>query len=296
MKPRWRDSEAPWWAKLRRAQRHIAEAGNEVTRFEQRKPWSIKAEESAVGELAYRFHVLAAIPSDLVTILSDAIHNLRTAVDTFVYDLARQHLGEELNATQERQTRFQSFKTVVEFEEFYHRPREHALYGERGIAALRCVQPFSFMEESASILGVADTAYPEADWHIDTLRRLNELSNIDKHRRLPTLGWSHHSCSWSGGKKAATYHWRGIAGALYDAVKYPIVGYLATTDGPAIDLQVDHDVRLVFLDDPLRYQVVELLTDWHSTLSSWVLPRMILVAEGNKAPMMIVHEPPSAHP
>jgi hypothetical protein len=64
----WRNPESPWWAKLRRAGRHIAELRQMIDDFERGRPWSITAEAGTEqNELAYRLQILRPVPSDLIT-------------------------------------------------------------------------------------------------------------------------------------------------------------------------------------------------------------------------------------
>jgi hypothetical protein len=75
------------------------------------------------------------------------------------------------------------------FDEIYTTGRRQGLYGAQELAALRCVQPFAFAEDAARV-GVVEVDDRSAeDYQHDALRRLNVLSNIDKHRRLPELDW-----------------------------------------------------------------------------------------------------------
>jgi hypothetical protein len=67
--------KGPWWAKLRRAGAHIQEVKVKLYEFEQFKPWSVESGPgSEENEIAYRLRVRYPVPSDLVTIVGDAIH------------------------------------------------------------------------------------------------------------------------------------------------------------------------------------------------------------------------------
>src|SRR5215472_14746268 len=57
MDQRWRDPEAPWWAKLRRAQAHISEVRQRVSALQGAQPWSILREPTGLDGWAYRFKI-----------------------------------------------------------------------------------------------------------------------------------------------------------------------------------------------------------------------------------------------
>lgn len=80
------DPEAPWWAKLRRAQVHINEVRQRVDALQSAGIWSIEREPAADGcsyrfrlhradGWAYRFRINRAVPADLLAAVGDAVAN-----------------------------------------------------------------------------------------------------------------------------------------------------------------------------------------------------------------------------
>ena len=98
------DPEAPWWAKLRRAQVHINEVRQRVDALQSAGIWSIEREPAADGcsyrfrlhradGWAYRFRINRAVPADLLAAVGDAVANMRSALDYVAYELARHTLA-----------------------------------------------------------------------------------------------------------------------------------------------------------------------------------------------------------
>ena len=78
----WRDPDSAWWVKLRRADQHIVEAAGRLKAFRSDEPWTVEATPGpGTGDQNYRFRVHRAVPADLLAVLGDAVHNLRSALD-----------------------------------------------------------------------------------------------------------------------------------------------------------------------------------------------------------------------
>jgi hypothetical protein len=58
------------------------------------------------GGAVFRFHVRQPVPVELVTTIGDAIHNMRSSLDSVAHELARQHAGSNMTERQERATQF----------------------------------------------------------------------------------------------------------------------------------------------------------------------------------------------
>jgi hypothetical protein len=137
----WRDPASAWWVKLRRADQHIVEAAGRLEAFTSDEPWTVEAKPGpGSGEQNYRLWVHRAVPADLLAVLGDAVHNLRSALDAMAYGLAEQHCG-TLTPEQERVTRLPICRDEAAFDGFLDhrnrgiRPRD--LYGDVQIKALR---------------------------------------------------------------------------------------------------------------------------------------------------------------
>jgi hypothetical protein len=76
----WRDPSAAWWAKARRADKHIQDLGSMVLEFERSHPYEVQQEDTELpGEIVYRFRLLRAVPADMLTVVGDALHNIAGA-------------------------------------------------------------------------------------------------------------------------------------------------------------------------------------------------------------------------
>jgi hypothetical protein len=109
-------------------------------------------------------------PAELGLLIGDCLHNMRSALDNLVYDLAIAHRGSPLSRSIARVSQFPIFKDCDQF-------TDKGMDQIRGIhpdakAVIKRLQPYHRGEKSA--------------YH--RLWMLRELSNADKHRLLhPTL-------------------------------------------------------------------------------------------------------------
>jgi hypothetical protein len=295
MSPGWNDPEAAWWAKLHRAAIHIAEVRKRYEAFKATKPWSVEEfPGEAPNERGFRLRVSAPVPAELVTVMGDAIHNMRSALDAVAYELAVRHVGAELDPEQEKATEFPITKGPEEFEAFFwERKRRPELYGDHERAALRCVQPFAISEE-ARALGVDVQESAEHSFIQNELARLHYLSIVHKHRRLPVLSWFSRLVYWSEPPVGATYVWRPGVTTGVSFEDGTVLGYLRDPNGDAPpESEVFHELDLTITDDPARFgqDLVSTLDAWHRYLSGWVLPRMMHVADGGAPPIYIGSAP-----
>jgi hypothetical protein len=135
------------------------------------------------------------MPVEISTTIGDILHNLRSALDSLAYEIARRSLDRPMTAEEERACVFPVTKTPERFDQFFDKTSKHertrirsALYGARARAAFRSVQPFRIHEE-AILLGVQVTETYEQEYRWSELYRLTQLSNLDKHRRLTLVAW-----------------------------------------------------------------------------------------------------------
>jgi hypothetical protein len=254
----WRDQESSWWAKLRRACKHVTELRKMISEFESDRPWSVEVEAGPeANELSYRLRILRPVPSDLITAAGDAIHNMRSALDAVAFELASRHLQGNMNPAQEALAEFPIKRDGAEFDEFLKGKRKYEgtaffrrdIYSVAGIRALRCVQPFAIREE-AEALGVQWTRDPDAEYKHDQLARLHALSVIDKHRRLPVLAWTADLIYWSEGPEGESYHWKP-ARQRTEFVDGAVIGYLVNPSGSTPpQVNPNYSMHLTFDDDP----------------------------------------------
>jgi hypothetical protein len=286
MEPRWGDPEAPWWAKLRRAKSHISEVRQRVGVLHAAEPWSMQREPAGPDGWAYRFRVHKPVPADLAAATGDAVANMRAALDTIAYELARLHAG-TMSDAEERVTSFPVCENKAAFEKFFQHPLRSHLYGDTERRALQCVQPFARADEMREH-GVEPSTEPKSDLLTDHAYALNTIWNIDKHRRLPELAWAAEGPVWF--EEVTGCQWRGhVTGVTL----LPDGGVLGELHGPAgsgrPQMDPHYTIDLVLTDDPSPYPslLVQRLEWLHQLLTGWVVPRIFIVADGNPPPMMI---------
>jgi hypothetical protein len=286
----WRDPSAAWWAKTARAGKHIDDIRYMINDFERRKPYEIRRESTEhPDEVAFRFHINSALPTELLTTVGDALHNMRSCLDSVAFDLARRHLDNQMSEEQEEASQFPISSDASRFDAFFNHRIRRTMYGDQERAALRCVQPFAFREEALAH-GVDVQTSPEYEFLFDELHRLRTLSNLDKHRRLPLLVWYVDFLYWDN----PAYSWRYSEPRMADLENTSLIGYLTGAgDGPA-RTEATFDVKLSLADDPafepgfmVRNDLVGVLERWHYYLEKWVLPRVFIVADGNPPPIII---------
>jgi hypothetical protein len=289
----WQNPEAPWGAKLRRARTHVKEIAERLKGFLNEEPWSIDTEPGRTpNESAYRLRVRKQVPADLLTVIGDAIHNMRSSLDSVAYEFARHHLGGQLTPDQEALTEFPIKQDGFSFDEWFTVRRRSCvrseLYGDREREALRCVQPF-WMSEEAAEHGIDAANIREAEWNSSVLRRLHTASNIDKHRRLPLLTLFPDLVYWTDPADGSSFKWTPAISASAEFADGTLLGYLSD---PKVDarpsVEIFHVMRLTLFDDSSnRVELSSMLESWLSSISGWIVPRSLIVAAGYARPIMI---------
>jgi hypothetical protein len=292
MEASWRDGDAPWRAKLRRARAHISEVRERVDALQAAEPWLVHREPVGPDGWAYRFRVRKPVPADLAAAIGDSVANMRAALDYIAYELARRHAG-KLDDEAERATFFPVCKDKAAFGKFFTAGKQGQLrgklYGENERRALRCVQPFALADEMQQY-GVEPSTDPQSDLLADHAYGLNTIWNVDKHRRLPGLAWAAEGPVWWPGN-GIDYRWSGHVAGVTPLADGDVLGEL---HGPAgsgqPQTELGYQIDLVLTDDPSPYPspLVQRLEQLHYSLEGWVLPRIFIVAEGNPPPIMIV--------
>jgi hypothetical protein len=190
----WGDQNSSWWAKINRAQEHIAWLHRLVNEFRQSGSYSLTPEPTEIpGRLADRLRFNLPVPVALSTTVGDALHNMRAALESLAFEAARLSQGGSLTSDQEKTSTFPICESPDAFGAFF-KGKKGLLYDGRSRAAFRSVQPFVNLEQ-AEMVGVAlDQSFDER-FRWDVLHRLDTLWNIDKHRRLTLMAW------WPGGQR-----------------------------------------------------------------------------------------------
>jgi hypothetical protein len=103
----WWDPTAAWWAKAQRADKHIADISAMVAAFNAAKAYEVgrEATDDPIW-IAFRLHVLTPPPVELLTTIGDALHNLRSSLDSVAYELARRHVAEPMTERQQKAVQF----------------------------------------------------------------------------------------------------------------------------------------------------------------------------------------------
>ncbi len=186
----WMDQNSSWWAKANRAKEHIDSLRCQVDEFRASVPYSLTPElTEKPGRLAYRLRFSKQVPVAISTTVGDVLHNLRAALESLAFEVARRGQGGTLTASQEKASTFPIRETPEALDAFFAgQGRKGLLYDHGARAALRSVQPFVNLEE-AHKLGVALDKGFEEDFRWSVLHRLDTLWNIDKHRRLALMAW-----------------------------------------------------------------------------------------------------------
>jgi hypothetical protein len=296
----WRsDPEAPWWVKLRRARLHIDEVHQRVRTLDASIPWSVEKEPAEDPDSwAFRFRIQRPIPADLCAAVGDAIANMRSALDYVAYELAVRHTG-TLAPRQEMATAFPICKDREAFDGFFIEgrwgPVRAEIFGETERLALQCVQPFALGEEARSA-GVEWSTPADQELLTDGAWALNTVWNIDKHRRLPELSWGRDDLSWwQGAGQDSVKKWRALVPSGSFLEDNQLILELGAAQGNGRpDVKLMQEINLLLVDDPSPYKraLGERLEQLHQSLSSWVLPRIFVTAEGNPPPIMISFRPP----
>ncbi len=156
--------------RLRRAQEHINALSDMAHEFWTTKPYSVLTEPNADrSEYAFRLKIHHEPPVELGLVISDAIHNLRGALNSLVFDLAGRP-GNERIATE------LDFPLVTKGgRRQFDRTAKKKLAGVHpdAVAVIERAQPYRRLSE---VIAGVRTYNP--------LRILRDLSNVDKHRTL----------------------------------------------------------------------------------------------------------------
>lgn len=275
----WMDQDSSWWAKANRAKEHIDSLRRQVDDYRASAPYSLTPEPTEKPDrLAYRLRFSKPVPVRISTTVGDVLHNLRAALESLAFEVARRSRGGTLTAMQEKESTFPICESPEDFDAFF-KSRKGLLYDRRARAALRSVQPFVNLEQ-AHRLGVAlNRSFDEA-FRWSELHRLDALWNIDKHRRLTLMAWRPDLIYWGSNVPSNRRALPGD-GTLANG---SILLYIEGTDEGQSD-ELSHQFNLVLTDDPAAFRdqgaaddVVDLLGHWHQHIVNLVVfPRVFTI-------------------
>lgn len=105
----WIDQRTSWWAKANRAKEHIDSLRRLVGEFRASSPYSLTPEPTGMpGRLAYRLRFTNPIPVVISTTVGDVLHNLRAALESLAFEVARRSQSRPLSPGQEKRQRSRS--------------------------------------------------------------------------------------------------------------------------------------------------------------------------------------------
>jgi hypothetical protein len=266
MDPTFMDPELSWWAKIRHAERHRERLTELYNRYRAAGPFRVEAVPTIrSGNVAYRLHLTEPIPSEIPLIVGDVLHNLRSALDSLVYEMTTRAVGRRLEPEEERACQFPIAPDPATFEAFFTR---HAIRNwitpQYLRDVIRFVQPFRWLEEAKhlDVESAHDLDY-ETDSRYNALTELRDMSNLDKHRRLALTAWRPNMVWW-GSDGESNRRWIPGDGTFEDG---SIIGYIVGTDEGGSDVVYDFNLTLPDLPayaDPRvdRDDVVKLASSW----------------------------------
>ena len=269
----WRDRTSAWWAKVDRAEHHINTLAADIDAFLGSTVYEVLPEPGdQPDETIYRLRMHLPIPIHFSTIIGDALHNLRSALDCAAYEMARRHVGRDLTEKEELACEFPIRDDPNKLDKFFSAGGRQALYGAQERQAIRDVQPAWLHDEVAS-RGVEELRPREESVTYDPLWLLSRLSNIDKHRRLHLTAWWPDIVYW-GSDKPSRRRWRWgqppyedgrVLGRLIDDSEHP--------EPPAM-LRQEMTLRILYPGAESQ-DVARLLEGIHQDLTYRVLPRLL---------------------
>lgn len=282
----WLDPTSAWWAKAERANFHLFSLHNLVTEFRASEPYRVIVQPTdAHGRTAYRLRIHQPMPVEISTTVGDVLHNLRSALDSLAYEIARRGLDRPMTTEEEQACAFPIRDTPESFDKFFDDFSKNewtklrcSLYPPEARTALRSVQPFSIHEEAIR-QGVKVSGTCKELSRGNDLHRLAYLSNLDKHRRLTVVAWWPNIVYWMSNGPSKR-RWLGGDGTFTDG---SILGYMVGKDVD-MDHEVFHVFNLVLSDDPAHnandlttntQDMVAMLAGWHRYITGWVFGRVI---------------------
>jgi hypothetical protein len=239
-------TETAWAAKLSRAQRHVDSLRDVVAAYVAEQPVVLVPEatdDSAVT--AYRVKYGAPIPAEVALVCGDALHNIRSALDSLVFAMVCSSAGRPLTQPEKKASYFPMSKDSAKFDSTVRDSLALRLLAEPAVEALRVHQPWYLTERGVEGLTRDELATVRrrdvADWWVS---RLAALSNIDKHRRLTMAAWWPDLLYWTSSGDTRR-HLRLGDGTVEDG---SVLCYMVGHDPAGSDLR--SEFVLVLADDP----------------------------------------------
>jgi hypothetical protein len=272
----WNQPDAPWNLKAARARDHIEVVRKLVAEYEGRQPWNVRPDDhrDADGWLAYRLFYNESVPPTIQVVAGDAISNLRAALESIAFELARiSQPDRRLKNGQLREPTFPIYSDPVIFDRDFRKPKLLALYAAEARQVLRRIQPFAMLEQVKGESNEFDSVTYTEHARSDVLVRLDHAWNVDKHRHVVGLRWIPDSIDWRA-KGATQRRTRPGDGTLENG---SILIWISGED-PGMGDDVSCDFDLCMADDPGflaaggNDSLVQALDRWHHFVANAVLP------------------------
>jgi hypothetical protein len=168
--------------KIQRALEHIAAVESAVGAWLATDAYSIVREQDATGLTALRVRLTQDPPARIALLVGDVVHNLRSALDHAVYDVALGHAGGELSPEAEREL---MYPIIDPSRDPAKGPEHWAVTFDKQARQRLCGVPDSvrgFIKDEQPYRWITEEDTDGYRYH--WLWRVNELDRIDKHRRL----------------------------------------------------------------------------------------------------------------
>lgn len=263
------DIETPtpaWKAKLARAAHHLADIEDQVDAYLATRPCTVIEEPVETSSFRARLEVRNPVPDQLPLTIGDCVHNIRSSLDSLAYEIAKQRFRGQWDDRLERAPAFPIYTKPKDFEDFFKAKKRGELFDTVVQRAFRQMQPFALDER----VGTLDENDPK-DYEYNALVRLDTLWNIDKHRRIPVVGFKPGVLGWGSDGE----HKRGIyARKPYDPDE--IICYVY--DDPQtrhLVTGIDYDLQLQIADDTSDLDAVTSLKRLHGHVRDWIIPNIL---------------------
>lgn len=255
-----------WQAKLTRAEHHLDDIKRQVNDYLAKKPCTVT--EVAVASNSYKARLILTTPppEELSLTIGDCVHNIRSALDAIAYEIAETRNGGKLAERLETVSAFPICTSPTEFDRFFNRRWRSDVFDAEVQRAFREAQPFAIDEQVGKAEEIDQAEY---DYH--PLVRLNLLWNIDKHRRIPVVGFVPGLIHWGADGEHQRRVYKPPPGDPDDVILYihddPATKHLVT--------DINYDLQLQLLDDKLDRDLVQSLQHLYSDVKHQVIPRLL---------------------
>jgi hypothetical protein len=154
------DPDTSWWAKFNHAERRRQRLVKLCDHYRGENPFHVKPEPTTQPDkTAFRLHVTQQPPLEIPLIVGDLLHNLRSSLDSLMYELVTRAYGQPLSADEEKACQFPITPTPKKFDEFFtsNKVRDRITAPDLRDKVIRPVQPFYWLE-MAKRSGVASAS------------------------------------------------------------------------------------------------------------------------------------------